>query len=112
MSGSVKWIFSTRKTARVIFTICQAVTGKEYCMSPQKTILMFIIKCISIPAAAVIILFLLNIPYREIDDEKYMDMWNLRMLGNQINEVEIANVGSSHGAYDFIYDELTEDGYS
>ena len=34
------------------------------------------------------------------------------MLGNQINEVEIANVGSSHGAYDFIYDELTEDGYS
>ena len=81
-------------------------------MSPQKTILMFIIKCISIPAAAVIILFLLNIPYREIDDEKYMDMWNLRMLGNQINEVEIANVGSSHGAYDFIYDELTEDGYS
>lgn len=81
-------------------------------MNPQKTILMFIIKCISIPAAAVIILFLLNIPYREIDDEKYMDMWNLRMLGNQINEVEIANVGSSHGAYDFIYDELTEDGYS
>jgi len=34
---------------------------------------------------------------------KYMDMWNLRMLGNQIIEVEIANVGSSHGAYDFIY---------
>lgn len=81
-------------------------------MKPQKTILMFIIKCISIPAAAVLVLFLLNIPYREIDDAKYMDMWNLRMLGNQINEVEIANVGSSHGAYDFIYDELTEDGYS
>ncbi len=81
-------------------------------MNRKKIILIFIIKCIAIPAAAVFILFLLNIPYREIDDAKYMDMWNLRMLGNQIEEVEIANVGSSHGAYDFIYDELTEDGYS
>ena len=81
-------------------------------MKGKKTILVFTIKCIAIPAAAVLILFLLNIPYRKIDDEKYMDMWNLRMLGNQINEVEIANVGSSHGAYDFTYDELTEEGFS
>ena len=81
-------------------------------MNRKKLILIFVIKCIAIPAAAVLVLFLLNIPYREIDDAKYMDMWNLRMLGNQINEVEIANVGSSHGAYDFIYDGLTEDGYS
>lgn len=81
-------------------------------MKEKNTFLIFIIKCIAIPTAAVFILFLLNIPYREIDDAKYMDMWNLRMLGNQIEEVEIANVGSSHGAYDFIYDELTEDGYS
>lgn len=81
-------------------------------MKEKNTFLIFIIKCIAIPTAAVCILFLLNIPYREIDDAKYMDMWNLRMLGNQIEEVEIANVGSSHGAYDFIYDELTEDGYS
>lgn len=81
-------------------------------MEKRNTVLIFIIKCIAIPAAAISILFLLNLPYREIDDAKYMDMWNLRMLGNQINEVEIANVGSSHGAYDFIYDGLTEDGYS
>lgn len=81
-------------------------------MNRKKTVLVFLIKCIAIPAAAVMILFLLNIPYREIDDAKYMDMWNLRMLGNQINEVEIANVGSSHGAYDFVYDGLTQDGYS
>ncbi len=81
-------------------------------MNQKNTILLFIIKCIAIPTAALLILFLLNIPYREIDDAKYMDMWNLRMLGNQINEVEIANVGSSHGAYDFVYDGLTQDGYS
>jgi hypothetical protein len=78
----------------------------------KKDVLRFAAKCICIPAAAVLIICLLNIPYREIDDEKYMDLWNLRMLGNQINDVEIANIGSSHGAYDFVYDELQEEGYS
>lgn len=81
-------------------------------MSSKKLMVIFAIKCISIPAAAILILFLLNRQYRDIDDAKYMDMWNLRMLGNQIKSVEIANVGSSHGAYDFTYDELTEEGFS
>lgn len=81
-------------------------------MKAKKEVLTFMIKCIAIPGAAVLLLYLLNIPYRKIDDAKYMDLWNLRMLGNQIDHVEIANVGSSHGAYDFIYDEWVEDGYS
>lgn len=81
-------------------------------MKARKEVLTFIIKCVAIPAAAVLILYLLNIPYRKIDDDKYRDLWNLRMLGNQIDEVEIANVGSSHGAYDFVYDGWTEEGYS
>lgn len=81
-------------------------------MKARKEIVTFIIKCIAIPGAAVLLLCLLNIPYRRIDDDKYRDLWNLRMLGNQINDVEIANVGSSHGAYDFIYDEWTDEGYS
>lgn len=81
-------------------------------MKKKNAVLIFMIKCIAIPAAAVFLIFLLNIPYRKIDDEKYMDLWNLRMLGNQINEVKIANVGSSHGAYDFTYDRMAEDGFS
>ncbi len=81
-------------------------------MKRKKEVFTFIIKCIAIPGAAVLLLSLLNIPYRKIDDEKYRDLWNLRMLGNQINDVEIANVGSSHGAYDFIYDDWTGEGYS
>ncbi len=81
-------------------------------MHRKQTILKFIIKCIAIPAAAVLIIFLLNIPYRKIDDEKYRDLWNLRMLGNQIQEVEIANVGSSHGAYNFTYELFEERGYT
>lgn len=81
-------------------------------MKVKKEVLTFIIKCIAIPAAAVLLLYLLNIPYRRIDDDKYRDLWNLRMLGNQIEDVEIANVGSSHGAYDFTYEDFSEDGYS
>ena len=81
-------------------------------MKENHKILIFIIKCIAIPAAAILIIFLLNIPYQKIDDEKYRDLWDLRMLGIYIDNVKIANVGSSHGAYDFTYDELTEAGYS
>lgn len=72
----------------------------------KKSFPIFLVKCIAIPAAAVLLLFLLNRSYRKIDDEKYMDMWDLGMLGNQVDHVQISNVGSSHGAYDFVYDSL------
>jgi hypothetical protein len=78
----------------------------------RKDILRFAVKCICIPAAAVLSIYLLNIPYQKIDNEKYMDLWNLKMLGNQIDNIEIANIGSSHGAYDFVYGKLQEEGYS
>lgn len=78
----------------------------------KKTFGVFLIKCIAIPAAAILLLFLLNRSYRKFDDEKYMDMWGLGMLGNQVNNVQLANVGSSHGAYDFVYDTFSERGIS
>lgn len=78
----------------------------------KKPFFIFLIKCIAIPAAAVFLLFLLNRSYRRIDDEKYMDMWDLGMLGNQVNHVQLSNIGSSHGAYDFIYDSFTQRGIS
>lgn len=43
-------------------------------MKSKKNILKFIIKCITIPSAAMGIIYLLNIPYQKIDDEKYMDL--------------------------------------
>lgn len=79
-------------------------------MKEKKQVLKFIIKCIAIPAAAVFVIYLLNRPYKQIDDEKYMDFWDLRMLGNQIQpeQIDFANVGSSHGAYNFNYAKLEE----
>lgn len=78
----------------------------------KKSFPIFLVKCIFLPAAAILLLFLLNRSYRKIDDEKYMDMWDLRMLGNQVTNVRLANVGSSHGAYDFVYDSFTQRGIS
>lgn len=79
-------------------------------MKKRNPVLLFAVKCIVIPGTALFLIFLLNIPYRKIDDEKYRDLWNLQMLGNQIGAVNVANVGSSHGAYDFTYDRLAEEG--
>lgn len=81
-------------------------------MQEKKNVLKFIIKCIAIPATAVFIIYLLNRPYKQIDDEKYMDFWGLRMFGNQIQleEIDVANVGSSHGAYNFNYTMVEEMG--
>lgn len=81
-------------------------------MKRRKTFPIFLIKCIVIPAAAVLLLFVLNKSYRKYDDEKYNDMCSLWTLGKQTDHVQLANVGSSHGAYDFVYDALVEDGIS
>lgn len=70
-----------------------------------------LIKCICFPAAAMLIIFLLNIPYQKIDDAKYLDLQKYDMLGNQINDIQIANIGSSHGAYDFNYNDLEYRGF-
>ena len=51
-----------------------------------------LIKCICFPAAAMLIIFLLNIPYQKIDDAKYLDLQKYDMLGNQINDIQIANI--------------------
>lgn len=81
-------------------------------MKNKKTFLLFLMKCIAIPAAAVLLLFVLNKSYRKYDDEKYNDMCSLWTLGKQTDHVRLANVGSSHGAYDFVYDSFTQDGIS
>ena len=75
-------------------------------------ILRFLLKCVCIPAAAVLIILYMNKFYRKIDDGKYMDITKFSTLGIYVSEVQIGNLGSSHGAYDFNYDALTERGYS
>ncbi|MDE6664473.1 MAG: D-alanyl-lipoteichoic acid biosynthesis protein DltD [Lachnospiraceae bacterium] len=75
-------------------------------------VLRFTLKCILIPAAAILIIYCLNIPYRHIDANKYLDVAKFSTLRAFYTEVQIGNIGSSHGAYNFDYTPLTERGYS
>lgn len=74
-------------------------------------ILRFTLKCICIPAAALLIIYILNDSYSKIDEEKYLDVSKFSTLGIYVSDIQIGNLGSSHGAYDFNYDSLTERGY-
>ena len=75
-------------------------------------VLRFILKCILIPAAAIFLIYCLNKPYRHIDANKYLDVSKFSTLRAYYTEVQIGNIGSSHGAYNFDYTPLTERGYS
>ncbi len=75
-------------------------------------ILRFALKCILIPAAAILIIAWLNKDYKKINEEKYLDVSKFSTLGIYVSDIQIGNLGSSHGAYDFKYDALTEQGLS
>lgn len=76
----------------------------------KKDIVRFALKCILIPAAAVLIILGLNQPYRKINDQNYNDLLKFDTLGREYWEVHIGNLGSSHGAYDFDYSRIQERG--
>lgn len=71
----------------------------------------FLLKCLLFPAAAILIIYLLNIPYRKINEEKYQDIVKFSLLETWYTQIKVGNLGSSHGAYDFNYEPLTTRGY-
>lgn len=74
-------------------------------------IVCFLLKCIFIPAVAVLIIYAMNKPYKKIDEQKYMDILKFDTLGREYCEIHIGNLGSSHGAYDFVYTDIQNIGY-
>lgn len=81
-------------------------------MNKNYDVVRFALKCLLIPAAAVLIIYLLNIPYKKIDHQKFLDIEKFTSLEVFYDEVHIGNVGSSHGAYDFSYDHIADKGYA
>lgn len=81
-------------------------------MNSKYDMIRFIAKCILIPAAAVFLIYVLNEEYRPVNDDNYLDLVKFDYLGTAYKDIQIANVGSSHGAYDFDYTTYTERGYS
>lgn len=80
-------------------------------MRKKYDMIRFFLKCILIPAAAVLIILALDKPYKVIDDQEYQDLLRFDMLGREYWEIQIGNMGSSHGAYDFSYEDIMETGY-
>ena len=72
----------------------------------------FIAKCILIPAAAVFIIYELNKAYIPINDQKYLGLLKYGLFDRDYCEIHVANLGSSHGAYDFDYGIIAERGYT
>lgn len=89
--------------------ICEMKEKKK--KSKKYDILRFAMKCICIPAAALLVIYFLNDSYKKIDEEKYLDIAKFSTLGIHVQEIQIGNLGSSHGLYDFNYDALTQRGY-
>lgn len=81
-------------------------------MTRKSDIVRFLLKCILIPAAAVLIIFALNRPYRKINDARYLDVVKFDTVGREYCEIHVGNLGSSHGAYDFDYSLIQERGYA
>ncbi len=75
-------------------------------------VIRFVLKCILIPAAAVFVIYMINKPYKKIDAQKYLDIVKFETVGREVWEIHVANLGSSHGAYDFNYGEIQERGYT
>lgn len=80
-------------------------------MNKKYDVIRFLLKCILIPAVAVLIIYTLNKPYQKIDAQKYMDIVKFDLFLYSDPEICIANLGSSHGAYDFSYNNIMRMGY-
>ena len=77
-------------------------------MKKKFDVIRFVLKCILIPAAAVFVIALINKPYKKIDEQKYLDIARFGLVGTSFCEIHIGNLGSSHGAYDFDYQEIMD----
>ncbi|MCM1386121.1 MAG: D-alanyl-lipoteichoic acid biosynthesis protein DltD [Bacillus sp. (in: Bacteria)] len=80
-------------------------------MKRKYDVLRFALKCLLIPAAAVLIIYCLNKPYRKINEANYQDILKFSALGHNYSYITVGNLGSSHGMYDFNYKPLTDRGY-
>lgn len=75
-------------------------------MKKKYDVIRFALKCILIPAVAVLAIYMMNKPYKKINEQKYTDVLKFGLVGTTYCEIHIGNLGSSHGAYDFNYDNI------
>lgn len=78
----------------------------------MKSYLKFIMKFIIVGSISLLLLFFLNSRYQKVMEDPYADTHKFDFMDSIYNNIQIANVGSSHGEYAFYYEGLTkQDGY-
>ncbi len=74
--------------------------------------MLFLLKCLAVSLAAFSLLLLLNYRYLQVMEEPYSDADKFHYMDSSYNNIQICNIGSSHGEYAFTYKDLTkEQGY-
>lgn len=72
----------------------------------MKKITLFLIKCLAISFGALSLLFILNYRYEQVMETPYSDADKFRYMDSNYNNIQICNIGSSHGEYAFTYQDL------
>lgn len=77
-------------------------------MKPFYLFTNFTAKCFAICGSVIFLLFLLNLRYEQVMDHPYSDADKFRYMDSAYNNIQICNIGSSHGEYAFDYEDLTK----
>lgn len=77
----------------------------------MKKIILFLCKCLAISLAALSLLLALNHRYKQVMENPYSDADKFSYMSSTYNNIQICNIGSSHGEYAFTYEDLTKQGY-
>lgn len=75
----------------------------------MKRFIIFTAKCAAVCSAALLLLLLINYRYKQVWDNPYTDTQKFNYMNSIYNNIQIANIGSSHGEYGFYYEELTKE---
>lgn len=74
----------------------------------MKRIALFAAKCLGVSLAAAALLFLLNLRYKQVMENPYSDADKFHFMSSNYTDIQICNIGSSHGEYAFDYQDLTK----
>ena len=74
----------------------------------MKPLFRFTVKCLAVCGAALGILLLLNSRYQKVWENPYSDADKFQFMDSAYNDIQICNIGSSHGEYAFYYEDLSE----
>lgn len=72
------------------------------------TFMFFAAKCGAICGGTLLLLFLLNKRYEQAAGNPYSDTNKFRFMDSAYNNIQICNLGSSHGEYAFNYEKLSK----